>query len=139
MRADTSDVAFRLLLSLSDLWEGIQRSGIDPSARGLHLTNDYLGGYKRVSAGCGSHPRLIVEWNESSRHLRVIRCDEWPGFDAVVSNTVGYVRQKARTCGLIDVVDSAFVHACEEPKPARRTVVTPLWSAGQAHQVARRA
>jgi hypothetical protein len=129
VRADTSDIAFRLLLSLSDLWEGIQRAGIDPEARGLHLTNEYLGGYKRIAAGCGSHPRLVVEWNESSRHLRVLRCEEWPGFEATVSNTVAYVRHEARNRGLLDVVDPLFMKACQEPvAPARKTVVTSLSS-----------
>ena len=123
MRADTCDVAFRLLLGLGELWEGLQRAGIEPSRKGLHLTKEYLGAYDRIAAGPGSHPRLIVEWNESSRHLRVLRCDDWPRFEAEVSTTVAYVRAEARTRGLIDVVDATFVKACQEPAPARRTVV----------------
>lgn len=126
MRADTSDVAFRLLLALGDLWDGLQRADIDASSRGLHLTKEYLGGYARLSAGPGSHARLVVEWNESSRHLRVLRCDEWPGFDQTISATVAHVRTLARECGLIDVVDAAFVKACQEQQaPARRTIVVP--------------
>jgi len=122
VRADTSDVAFRLLLALGDLWDGLHRASIDPTSRGLHLTAEYLGGYTRYCAGPASHPRLVVEWNESSRHLRVLRCAEWPGFEATISATVAHVRSEARTRGLIDVVDGAFVHACQEPLPARRTV-----------------
>lgn len=124
MRADTSDVAFRLLLSLGDLWEGLQRANIDATTRGLHLTKEYLGGYARLSAGPGSHARVIVEWNESSRHLRVLRCEAWPGFEQTVSATVAHVRSVARECGLLDVVDAAFMKACQEQHlPTRRTVV----------------
>ncbi|MDZ7727259.1 MAG: hypothetical protein U5Q44_03155 [Dehalococcoidia bacterium] len=125
MRGDTWDVAFRLLLALGDQWEGLQRADIDPTARGLHLTKEYLGGYTRLSAGPGSHPRLVVEWNESSRHLRVIRCEEWSAFEQVISATVAHVREAARARGIIDAVDSNFVKACQEPAtPARRTVVS---------------
>lgn len=88
------------------------------------MTKEYLGGYTRLSAGPGSHARLVVEWNESSRHLRVLRCDAWPGFEKTVSATVAHVRTAARECGIIDIVDAAFVKACQEPEtPARRTVV----------------
>lgn len=132
MRADTSDVAFRLLLALGELWDGLSRADIDPTSRGLHLTLNYLGGYTRYSAGPASHPRLVVEWNESSRHLRVLRCDEWPGFEATVSNTVSYIRAEARARGLVDVVDKSLAVACQEPLPARRTVV----HAHQAYPVA---
>ncbi|MGE5597335.1 MAG: hypothetical protein ACM3S1_15020 [Hyphomicrobiales bacterium] len=124
MRADTSDVAFRLLLALGDLWDGLQRAEVDPSRKGLHLTKEYLGGYTRYSAGPAAHARLVVEWNESSRHLRVLRCEEWPGFEAIVSNTVAYVRNEARGRGISDVVDRRLMKACQEPEsPARRTVV----------------
>lgn len=123
MRADTSDVAFRLLLSLGELWDGLTKSGIDPTARGLHVNQEYLGGYTRYCAGPASHARLIVEWNESSRHLRVLRCEDWTGFEATISATVAHVRVEARTRGLIDVVDRAFVEACQDPPPARRTVL----------------
>lgn len=123
MRADTSDVAFRLLLALGELWEGLERAQIDPTCRGLHLTQQFLGGYTRYSAGPGSHPRLVVEWNESSRHLRVLRCAEWVGFDATISATVAAVRAEARARGLIDTVDRSFLKACQEPQPARRTVL----------------
>lgn len=124
MRADTTDVAFRLLISLGDLWDGLLRAGIDPTQRGLHLSKEYLGGYTRYSAGPGSHARLIVEWNESSRHLRVLRCDDWQGFEATISATVAAVRNDARGRGLLDVVDATFMAACQEPcPPARRTVV----------------
>jgi hypothetical protein len=124
VRADTSDVAFRLLLALGELWEGLERASIDPTSRGLHLTQEYLGGYTRYSAGPASHPRLVFEWNESSRHLRVLRCEEWTGFEATISATVGAVRAEARSRGLIGTVDKSFVKACEEPQPARRTVVS---------------
>lgn len=124
MRADISDVAFRLLLSLGEVWDGLERAGIEPGARGLQITCEYLGGYQRISAGPGSHPRLIVEWNESSRHLRVLRADDWPGVDAAVSNTISYVRAEARARGISEAVDSAFMKACQEPAAARRTVLT---------------
>jgi len=137
VRADTSDVAFRLLLALGELWEGVQRAGVEPSGRGLHLTKEYLGGYARICAGPGSHPRLVVEWNESSRHLRVLRCDEWPGFEATISATVAHIRAEARHRGLIDIVDAAFMKACQDSAPVRRTVcamVTPPQSvAGRRH------
>jgi hypothetical protein len=123
VRADTSDVAFRLLLALGELWEGLQRARIDPTSRGLHLTREYLGGYTRYSAGPSCQPRLIVEWNESSRHLRVLRAGEWPGFDATISATVAHVRAEARSCGLSEVVDAVLVKACQAPAPSRRTVV----------------
>ena len=140
MRADTSDVAFRLLLSLSDLWDGLQRSGIDPTSRGLHLSIEYLGGYTRISAGAGRNTRLQVEWNESTRHLRVMRCDDWPGFDAIISSTVGQVRQDARNRGILDMVDQAFLKACEEPSaPARRTVVAQPEPITPRQPMARRA
>ncbi|MCC7362958.1 MAG: hypothetical protein IT303_01180 [Dehalococcoidia bacterium] len=122
MRADTNDVAFRLLLSLGELWEGLQNANIDPTCKGLHLTKEYLGGYTRYSAGPSTRPRLVVEWNESSRHLRVLRCEEWAGVEATISGTVAYVRAEARLKGLIDVVDATFVGACGEQLPARRTV-----------------
>ena len=136
MRADTSDVAFRLLLTLGDLWDGLVGAQIDPGSRGLHLSREYFGGYIRFSAGPSATPRLVVEWNERSRHLRVIRCQEWPGFDAIVSSTVAYVRMAARERGIADVVDGPFLRACQEPPPARRTVLT---NAGAAPAAARRA
>ncbi len=123
VQADTSDVAFRLFIALAQLWDGLDRAGIDPTRKGLHVTGEDLGGYTRYCAGPGSHPRLTVEWNESSRHLRVLRCDEWSGFEGTVSSTVSYVREQAREHGIIEVVDAAFMKACQEPAPSRRTIV----------------
>lgn len=137
MRADTSDVAFRLLLALGELWDGVQRAGVEPTGKGLHLTKEYLGGYTRICAGPGSHPRLVVEWNESSQHLRVLRCDEWPGFEATISATVAHIRTAARHCGLIDVVDATFVKACQDWGPIRRTVCSMV-SSPQQNLAARR-
>jgi len=139
VRADINDVAFRLLLALSGLWEGLHRVNLDPSARGLNMTIEYLGGYTRISAGPGSHARMVVEWNDSSRHLRVIRCEDWPGFDATVSSTVAFVRKEARSRGLLDVVDQAFLDACQNPAPIRRTIVTSALSMAARVPVARRA
>jgi hypothetical protein len=136
MRADTTDVAFRLLLTLGELWEGLQRARIDPTQRGLYVTKEYLGGYTRYSAGPSSTARLVVEWNESSRHLRVLRCHEWPGFEKLISTTVSYVREQARTAGISDIVESALVGACGKPLPARRTVLS---TAMEPVVVARRA
>jgi hypothetical protein len=124
MRADTSDVAFRLLLALGELWEGLQRAHIDPTTRGLYVTKEYLGGYTRYSAGPSSTARLVVEWNESSRHLRVLRCIDWPGFEKLISTTIGYVREQSRPAGISDIVERALVAACSEPAPARRTVLS---------------
>lgn len=138
MRADTSEVAFRLLLALGDLWDGLQRARIDPTARGLHLTSEYLGGYIRISAGPASHSRLIVEWNEATRHLRVLRCEGWPGFEATLSSTVAHVRLEARSRGISDVVDRTLVRACEDCGPVRRTVLQGAVTAAQP-VVARRA
>ncbi len=124
MRAETNDVAFRLLLALGESWDALQRAAIDPSTKGLYLTKEYLGGYTRFSAGPSTSPRLIVEWNESTRHLRVLRCHEWPGFEATISSTVAHVREQARVQGIIASVDDVFVRACQEPvQPARRTVL----------------
>lgn len=130
MRADTKNVAFRLLLALGDLWEGLHTAGINPAARGLFVSVEHRGGYIRYSAGTSSHPRIVVEWNESSRHLRVLRCDDWSGFDALVSQTIAHVRNEARARRLSDVVDAALTAACKEPPPARRTVVSATLSAG---------
>ena len=124
MRADTTDVAFRLLLALGEIWEGLERAHIDPTCRGLHLTQEPLGGYTRYSAGPSSTPRLVVEWNESSRHLRVIRCNDWPGVDATISATVAIIRNEARSKGLSDVVDRVLARACADPAPSRRTVLS---------------
>jgi len=124
VRADVGDVAFRLLLALGELWEGLERAGIDPTCRGLHLNQEDLGGYTRYSAGPSSTPRVVVEWNESSRHLRVIRCGDWPGVDATISATVAAVRTEARGHGLLEVVDRVLVKACQDPLPARRTVLS---------------
>ena len=139
MRADTSDVAFRLLLALGDVWDGLLRSNIDPTVRGLHLSKEYFGGYTRYSAGCGAHARLVVELNESSRHLRILRCEEWPGFEATVSGTVAHVRAEARARGVIDRVDPVFIQACQEPAPMRRTVVPTAMASASRPTVARRA
>jgi hypothetical protein len=124
MRADTSDVAFRLLLALGELWDGLQRAHIDPSTRGLYVTKEFLGGYTRYSAGPSSTARLVVEWNESSRHLRVLRCSEWPGFEKLISTTITYVRDQARTAGISDIVEQSLVGACSDPMPSRRTVLS---------------
>ncbi|MCK9518810.1 MAG: hypothetical protein M0R74_07290 [Dehalococcoidia bacterium] len=136
MRADTNDVAFRLLLALGDLWDGLQRANIDPSRKGLHLTKEYLGGYTRYSAGPAARARLVVEWNESSRHLRVLRCEEWPGFSQVISSTVAFVRDEARGAGLTEIVDSALVKACQEPTVSTRRTVTPTAAAAIARRTA---
>ena len=122
MRADTDNVAFRLLLALGDLWEGLGRSDIDPTKRGMRVSVEYLGGYMRVCAGPGGTPRLIAEWNESSRHLRVLKAENWPRFDVTVSDTVGYIREEARSHGILDVIDKKLMEACEEPAPVRLTV-----------------
>ncbi|MBI5946564.1 MAG: hypothetical protein HY875_00305 [Chloroflexi bacterium] len=112
-----------MLLALGDLWEGLHRATINPTTRGLHLTNEYLGGYTRICAGPAAHPRLVVEWNESTRHLRVIRCEDWPGFESILSATVAHVRAEARIRGIQDVVDASLMRACQEPSsPIRRTV-----------------
>lgn len=139
MRADTSDVAFRLLLALGDLWDGLHRAGIDPTRRGVHLSKEYLGGYTRICAGPGSSPRLVVEWNESSRHLRVLRCTPWPGFEAAISQTVAYVREQSRPRGIGDIVDRRLVEACEDPKPCRRTVVAGAQAVTASAGLARKA
>lgn len=139
MRADTSDVAFRLLIALGELWDGLERAGVEPSSRGLNLTQEYLGGYTRFSAGSGSHARLVIEWNESSRHLRVLRCEPWPGAEATISATVAHVRTEARERGIIDIVDRALMAACQEPTaPCRRTVLSTAMAPIQP-VVARRA
>jgi hypothetical protein len=140
VRADTSDVAFRLLLALGDLWDGLNRAGVDPTARGLQMTQEYLGGYTRFSAGPGSHARLVVEWNESSRHLRVLRCEPWPGAEACISGTVAHVRAEARVKGIADMVDRSLVTACQEPtQPSRKTVLSTAMAASQPVAALRRA
>lgn len=137
MRADTGDVAFRLLLALGELWEGLERAGIDPTCRGLHVNQEDLGGYTRYSAGPSSTARIVVEWNESSRHLRVLRCLDWPGVDATISATVATVRTEARNKGLLEVVDRVLVKACGDPLPSRKTVLSS--ASAPAPLVAKRA
>jgi hypothetical protein len=133
-------VAFRLLLALGDLWDGLGRAGIDPTAKGLHLTQEYLGGYTRFSAGPGSHARLVVEWNQTTRHLRVLRSEPWAGAEATISGTVAHVRMAARTRGIADSVDRALVSACQEPsQPSRRTVLSSAMAAAQPATALRRA
>jgi hypothetical protein len=112
------------MLALSDLWEGLEQEGIDPSAQGLRIANNYQGGYGRISAGTGADARLVVEWNESSRHLRVLRCEEWPRFETLISRTVSHVREIAHARGISETVDRAFVRAIQEDLPCRRTVIT---------------
>jgi hypothetical protein len=125
VQADTSDVAFRLFLSLAQLWDSLERAGIDATKKGLHVNREDLGGYTRYCAGPATHARLIVEWNESSRHLRVLRNDPWSGFESAISVTVAFVREAARQKGIIEAVDAAFMKACQEPAArSRRTVVT---------------
>lgn len=121
MRAETSDVAFRLLLALGELWDGLQRADIDATRKGLHLTKEYLGGYVRISVGPGSRARLTFEWNEATRHLRILRCDPWPGLEATLSATVAWVREQARARGIAEVVDGVLLRACREPLQARVT------------------
>lgn len=140
MRADHSDVAFRLLLALGELWDGLGRAGVDPTAKGLHLTQEYLGGYTRFSAGPGSHARLVVEWNQTTRHLRVLRQEPWPGAEATISGTVAHVRAAARARGIADTVDRALVAACQEPnQPFRRTVLSTAVASSQPVPALRRA
>jgi hypothetical protein len=122
VRAETSDVAFRLLLALGELWDGLQRANIDATRKGLHLSKQYLGGYVRISVGPGSRPRLTFEWNEATRHLRVLRCEAWPGLEATLSATVAYVREQARARGIADVVDGVLLRACREPLRAKVTL-----------------
>jgi hypothetical protein len=124
------------LLALGELWEGLQRAHIDPTLRGLYVTKEFLGGYTRYSAGPSSTPRLVVEWNESSRHLRVLRCADWPGFEKLISTTISYVREQSRPAGIGEIVEKALVGACTEPMPARRTVLS---TAMEPVVVARRA
>jgi hypothetical protein len=137
MRADTSDVAFRLLLALGDLWDGLQNARIDPSTRGVHLTKEFLGGYTRYSAGPAASPRFVMEWSEATRHLRVIRWHEWPGAEAAISATVQMIRAEARSRGIADIVDQSLLRACQEQgQPVRRTVVAgasaqPVAAAGR--------
>jgi hypothetical protein len=124
------------LLALGELWDGLQRARIDPTLRGLYVSKEFLGGYTRYSAGPSSTPRLVVEWNESSRHLRVLRCSEWPGFEKLISTTISYVREQSRGAGISDIVEKALVGACTDPMPARRTVLS---TAMEPVAVARRA
>ncbi len=113
MRAETADVAFRLLLALAELWDGLHRAGVDPARKGLHLRKEYLGGYVRVCAGPSAHARITFEWNEAKRHLRVLRCEPWPGFEATLRATVTWVRDQARAKGIAEVVEQALVRACQ--------------------------
>lgn len=117
MRAGQVDVAFRLLVAVGELWDGLVRAGIDPSQKGVHVTREYLGGYIRISAGPSSHPRLVAEWCESSQHFRILKRDEWPGFEAALSATVKQIREEARGKGLLDAVDRSLVKACSAQRP----------------------
>ncbi len=89
------------------------------------MTQEYLGGYTRFSAGPGSHARLVIEWNGTLRHLRVLRCEPWPGAEATISATVAHIRSAARQVGIAEMVDRTLVAACQEPtEPCRRTVLS---------------
>ena len=123
MRAETDDVAFRLLIALANVSDGVQRASIDTVQHGLHLTKSYLGGYVRISAGPSPTPKLIVEWNESTRHLRVIRCRNWPGFESTISQTISFVREEAQKKSILESIDWAFVDAVNNDSPSRRTVI----------------
>jgi hypothetical protein len=127
VRSEEADVPYRLLVAVGELWDGLVRAGIDPAQKGVHVSREYLGGYLRISAGPGSHPRLIAEWCESSQHFRVLRKEDWPGFESALSATVKYIREDAKRLGLLDVVDQTLVKALSKPaiKPAaRHRVVT---------------
>ena len=80
-------------------------------------------GYVRICAGPSPTPKLIVEWNESTRHLRVIRCHSWPGFESTISQTISFVREEAKKKSILESIDWAFVDAVNEAAPARRTVI----------------
>lgn len=123
MRTEQVDVAYRLLVAVGELWDGLVRAGIDPAQKGIHLSREYLGGYIRISAGPSAHARLVAEWCESSQHFRVLRKEEWPGFESTLSATVKHIRDDARRLGLLDVVDSTLMKACAAPgAPAKSPV-----------------
>jgi len=104
------------------------------------MTQEYLGGYTRFSAGPGSHARLVVEWNATTRHLRVLRCESWAGAEATISATVAHVRASARERGIADAVDRALVAACNDPVlPSRRTVLSTALASNQPAVALRRA
>jgi hypothetical protein len=104
------------------------------------MTQEYLGGYTRFSAGPGSHARLVVEWNQTTRHLRVLRSEPWPGAEATISGTVAHVRNEARACGIADSVDRSLVAACQEPsQPSRKTVLNSAVVAAHPAAALRRA
>lgn len=126
MRAGQVDVAYRLLVAVGELWDGLVRAGIDPAQKGVHVSREYLGGYIRISAGPGAHARLVAEWCESSQHFRVLRKEDWPGFESSLSATVKHIREDAKRLGLLEVVDAALIAACDVPetaKPAARSRV----------------
>lgn len=119
MRTEQVDVAYRLLVAVGELWDGLVRAGIDPAQKGIHVSREYLGGYIRISAGPSAHARLVAEWCESSQHFRVLRKEEWPGFESTLSATVKHIRDDARRLGLLDVVDSTLMKACTVVEPAK--------------------
>ncbi len=105
-------------MAVGELWDGLVRSGVDPSKKGLHVSREYLGGYVRVSAGPGAHARIVAEWCESTQRMRVLRREEWPGFESALTATVKHIREDAKAHGLQDVVDRAIIKACAPtPKP----------------------
>lgn len=118
MTANQGDVAYRLLMAVGELWDGLVRSGVDPSKKGLHVSREYLGGYVRISAGPGAHARIVAEWCESSQRMRILRREDWPGFESALTATVKHIREDARAHGLQDVVDRALLKACSPAKPA---------------------
>ncbi len=119
MRAEQVDVAYRLLVAVGELWDGLVRSGIDPAQKGIHVSREYLGGYIRISAGPGAHARLVAEWCESSQHFRVLRKEDWPGFESTLSATVKHIREDAKRLGLLEEVDAALMKACAAPAPSK--------------------
>lgn len=124
MTQNQADTAYRLLMAVGELWDGLVRSGVDPSKKGLHVSREYLGGYVRVSAGPGAHARIVAEWCESTQRMRVLRREDWPGFESALTATVKHIREDAKAHGLQDVVDRAIIKACAptaKPQPAMAT------------------
>jgi hypothetical protein len=61
--------------------------------------------------------------------MRVLRREEWQGFEAALSATVKHVREDAKSRGLLDLVDEKLLRACESgqaeaKQPAKQPVAT---------------
>jgi hypothetical protein len=115
VRAEQVDVAYRLLVAVGELWDGLVRAGLTRHRRASRLA--------RIRAGtsdqrCQAPTRVVAESVRTSQHFRVLR-RRLAGFESALSATVKHNRDDARRLGLLDVVDSTLMKACSHRAAAK--------------------